>query len=112
MSSTSESNLESIELAQIPLPTSSSTLYLNPPVSAALPSDSFSNVNNVPSINRNQLFLPPVDKGFGAWSFLTAAFFVQAIVWGFPTLLGVFLDAEGIEFASYDWSNLNWYHLL
>ncbi|GAW04846.1 sugar transporter [Lentinula edodes] len=32
-------------------------------------------------------------RGFGAWSFLTAAFFVEAIVWGFPTSFGVFLDA-------------------
>ncbi|KAJ4498930.1 hypothetical protein C8R41DRAFT_816916 [Lentinula lateritia] len=81
MSSTSESNLEGIELAlQIPLPASSSTLYLNPPVSVALPSDSFSRVNNVPSINRNQSFLPPVDKGFGAWSFVHILLCVRGVV--------------------------------
>ncbi|KZS92901.1 MFS general substrate transporter [Sistotremastrum niveocremeum HHB9708] len=37
--------------------------------------------------------LPPVDAGFGAWSYLAAAFFVEAIVWGFPISFGVFLEA-------------------
>ncbi|KAF8823894.1 hypothetical protein HHX47_DHR9000253 [Lentinula edodes] len=93
MSNASENNLESIELAmQIPLPASN----LNPSsvsVNAVLPSDDgFSSIDSIPSINRNQSSLPPVDKGFGAWSFLTAAFVVEAIVWGFPTSFGVFLD--------------------
>ncbi|KIY49211.1 MFS general substrate transporter [Fistulina hepatica ATCC 64428] len=38
------------------------------------------------------MLLPPVDGGVGAWSFLTAAFFIEAIVWGFPNAFGVFLD--------------------
>ncbi|KAJ3549518.1 hypothetical protein NM688_g5169 [Phlebia brevispora] len=33
----------------------------------------------------------PVDKGFGAWSFLIAAFFVEVVVWGFPNAYGAFL---------------------
>ncbi|KAJ7133611.1 major facilitator superfamily domain-containing protein [Mycena epipterygia] len=41
----------------------------------------------------NESALPPVDSGFGAWSFLAAAFFVEIIVWGFPNAYGVFLDA-------------------
>lgn len=71
MSNASENNLESIELAmQIPLPASN----LNPSsvsVNAVLPSDDgFSSIDSIPSINRNQSSLPPVDKGFGAWSFV------------------------------------------
>ncbi|KAJ4499326.1 major facilitator superfamily domain-containing protein [Lentinula lateritia] len=92
MSNASGNNSESIQLAmQTPLPASS----LNPSslsVNAVLPSDGFSSIDSIPSINRNQSFLPPVDKGFGAWSFLAAAFVVEAIVWGFPTSFGVFLD--------------------
>ncbi|KZS92900.1 MFS general substrate transporter [Sistotremastrum niveocremeum HHB9708] len=37
--------------------------------------------------------LAPVDTGFGAWSYLAAAFLVEAIVWGFPNSFGVFLEA-------------------
>ncbi|KAJ7160111.1 major facilitator superfamily domain-containing protein [Mycena filopes] len=37
--------------------------------------------------------LPPVDGGIHAWSFLAAAFVLEAIVWGFPTAYGVFLEA-------------------
>ncbi|KAI5886685.1 MFS general substrate transporter [Schizophyllum commune H4-8] len=37
--------------------------------------------------------LPPVDRGFGAWSFLAAAFMVETIVWGFPTAYGTLLEA-------------------
>ncbi|KAK0202103.1 MFS general substrate transporter [Desarmillaria ectypa] len=56
----------------------------------------------------------PVDKGFGAWSFvrvssfvsatlinikqLVAAFFIEGLVWGFPNAFGVFLD--GIIYCS------------
>ncbi|KZT28398.1 MFS general substrate transporter [Neolentinus lepideus HHB14362 ss-1] len=43
--------------------------------------------------SENGTSLAPVDKGFGAWSFLLAAFFVEAIVWGFPNSFGVFLAA-------------------
>ncbi|KAK7038278.1 MFS general substrate transporter [Favolaschia claudopus] len=45
------------------------------------------------SVNASELSLPPVDGGFGAWSFLAAAFFVEAIVWGFPDAYGVFLNS-------------------
>ncbi|KAJ8080227.1 hypothetical protein PM082_017057 [Marasmius tenuissimus] len=40
----------------------------------------------------NEFSLPPLDRGIKAWTFLTAAFFVEAIVWGFPNSFGVFLD--------------------
>jgi MCP family monocarboxylic acid transporter-like MFS transporter 10 len=41
----------------------------------------------------NESALAPVDEGFGAWSFLTAAFFIEAVVWSFPDAFGVFLNA-------------------
>ncbi|KAJ7490442.1 major facilitator superfamily domain-containing protein [Mycena latifolia] len=44
------------------------------------------------STHVNESALPPVDGGFGAWSCLAAAFFVETIVWGFPNAYGVFLD--------------------
>ncbi|KAL1740091.1 major facilitator superfamily domain-containing protein [Schizophyllum fasciatum] len=37
--------------------------------------------------------LPPIDGGFGAWSFLAGAFVVDTVVWGFPTAYGTLLDA-------------------
>ncbi|KAF9262086.1 MFS general substrate transporter [Marasmius fiardii PR-910] len=40
----------------------------------------------------NEFTLPPVDKGYKAWSFLVAAFFIEGIAWGFPNSFGVFLD--------------------
>ncbi|KAH8809546.1 MFS general substrate transporter [Flagelloscypha sp. PMI_526] len=40
----------------------------------------------------NESSLPPVDGGANAWSFLAAAFVVEAIVWGFPSSFGVFLE--------------------
>ncbi|KII90805.1 hypothetical protein PLICRDRAFT_39395 [Plicaturopsis crispa FD-325 SS-3] len=43
--------------------------------------------------SRNESALAPVDTGFGAWSFLAAAFFVEVIAWGFPNAFGVFLDS-------------------
>lgn len=71
MACASDNNLESVELAlQIPLPTSSSTLDLNSrSVSVVLQSD-IPSVDSVASIHRNQSSLPPVDRGFGAWSFV------------------------------------------
>ncbi|KAJ7601179.1 major facilitator superfamily domain-containing protein [Mycena floridula] len=42
---------------------------------------------------RNESFLPAVDRGFGAYSFLAAAFIVEGVVWGFPYAFGVFLEA-------------------
>lgn len=41
----------------------------------------------------NESALAPVDRGFGAYSFLAGAFIVETIVWGFPSAFGVFLDA-------------------
>ncbi|KAL1725229.1 major facilitator superfamily domain-containing protein [Schizophyllum commune] len=35
--------------------------------------------------------LPPVDGGFGAWSFLAAAFMVETIAWAFSTAYGTLL---------------------
>ncbi|KAJ3801192.1 MFS general substrate transporter [Lentinula aff. detonsa] len=87
-------NIENIELAlRTPLPASSSTLHLpnSDSVSVVVPFNG-SNRDAAP-LDGSQSSLPPVDGGFGAWSFLTAAFFVQAIVWGFPVSFGVFLDA-------------------
>ncbi|KAF9017316.1 MFS general substrate transporter [Hymenopellis radicata] len=43
-------------------------------------------------VHLNESNLAPVDKGFGAWSFLIAAFFIEAIVWGFPDAYGIILD--------------------
>ncbi|KAJ3756588.1 MFS general substrate transporter [Lentinula raphanica] len=81
---------EQIELAlQTPLPVSSSTVHLP---DSNLESSTVAS-SPVSSNDTSAFNLPPVDRGFGAWSFLTAAFFVEAIVWGFPTSFGVFLDA-------------------
>ncbi|KAJ7088369.1 MFS general substrate transporter [Mycena belliarum] len=41
----------------------------------------------------NESALPPTDTGLGAWSFLAAAFVVEAVVWGFPNAYGVFLNS-------------------
>ncbi|KAK7462385.1 hypothetical protein VKT23_007984 [Stygiomarasmius scandens] len=45
---------------------------------------------DVPRLNESSL--PPMDEGFHAWSFLVAAFFVEALVFGFPMTSGIFLD--------------------
>lgn len=42
---------------------------------------------------RNGSSLPPADQGIQAWSFLVAAFVVEAIVWSFPFAYGVFLES-------------------
>ncbi|KAJ7606026.1 MFS general substrate transporter [Roridomyces roridus] len=73
------SHEEEVELAsRVPLPASSSTLYLEP---------------NPEASSLNESALPPTDKGSGAWSFLAAAFVVEAVVWGFPNAYGVFLES-------------------
>ncbi|KZP31550.1 MFS general substrate transporter [Athelia psychrophila] len=46
---------------------------------------------SAPELVRDESTLAPVDGGFGAWSFLAAAFVVEMIVWGFPASFGVFL---------------------
>ena len=42
--------------------------------------------------DRTSFSLPPVDSGRPAWSFLAGAFFIEALVWGFPFSFGVFQD--------------------
>ncbi|KAF2180471.1 MFS general substrate transporter [Zopfia rhizophila CBS 207.26] len=34
--------------------------------------------------------LPPADKGFGAWSYVAAAFAMYIVVWGFPNAFPIF----------------------
>ncbi|KAI9037481.1 uncharacterized protein KD926_000276 [Aspergillus affinis] len=36
--------------------------------------------------------LPPVDRGRGAWGFLTACFMIEALIWGFTFSYGIFQD--------------------
>ncbi|CAE6452218.1 unnamed protein product [Rhizoctonia solani] len=38
------------------------------------------------------LELPPVDVGFGAWSFVASAFLLDTIIWGFGFTYGVFQE--------------------
>ncbi|KDN45847.1 hypothetical protein RSAG8_04680, partial [Rhizoctonia solani AG-8 WAC10335] len=38
------------------------------------------------------LSLPPVDRGFAAWSFVAAAFALETLVWGFGFTYGVFQE--------------------
>ncbi|KAH8824906.1 MFS general substrate transporter [Flagelloscypha sp. PMI_526] len=47
-----------------------------------------------PSQNPSELedLLPPVDGGRRAWAYLIAACVIEAIVWGFPFVYGVFLE--------------------
>ncbi|KAJ7739059.1 MFS general substrate transporter [Mycena maculata] len=91
-----------IELAyRVPLPLSTSTFFSPPTHSDGYPEVSSANsVNALTSVNGSAL--PPTDGGFGAWSFLAAAFIVEAIVWGFPNSYGVFLDSylQDPRFAS------------
>ncbi|KAJ7741366.1 MFS general substrate transporter [Mycena metata] len=89
-----------LELAcRIQLPPSTSTVFVA--------SDTTSNAgrlesngNSLPptdlngvSGSTNESTLQPTDVGRGAWSFLAAAFVVQAIAWGVPNAYGVFLDS-------------------
>ncbi|KAF8122341.1 MFS general substrate transporter [Mycena galopus ATCC 62051] len=87
------SSSDSIELAfRVPLPASTSTFFgvdSDPsPNELAASSDSRDTLGGV-----NEIALPPADGGFGAWSFLAAAFALEAIVWGFPDAYGVFLNS-------------------
>ncbi|KIY65741.1 MFS general substrate transporter [Cylindrobasidium torrendii FP15055 ss-10] len=83
MSSSPSGKVEQIELAtRIPLPMSQRTLTLAPEI-----------VNpDLSSSTIHESSLAPVDRGVGAVSFLFAAFFVEGIIWGFPSAYGVFLD--------------------
>ncbi|KAI5829952.1 hypothetical protein K523DRAFT_416320 [Schizophyllum commune Tattone D] len=49
--------------------------------------------SNLGSSTANVSSLPAIDGGFGAWSFLAAAFMVDTVVWGFPSAYGTLLDA-------------------
>ncbi|EPQ51106.1 MFS general substrate transporter [Gloeophyllum trabeum ATCC 11539] len=74
--------------ARQPLPPSTSTVNVS--VNEATEPDRRDS-ESLADNSINGTTLAPVDRGFGAWSFLVAAFFVQAIVWGFPNSSGVFL---------------------
>ncbi|KZP31551.1 MFS general substrate transporter [Athelia psychrophila] len=67
---------------------------------ASLASLPTSQHTSAPELARNESALAPVDGGFGAWSFLAAAFVVEIIVYGFPTGFGVFL-AEYLKNPEY-----------
>ncbi|KAI0801937.1 major facilitator superfamily domain-containing protein [Irpex lacteus] len=58
--------------------------------SAGIPLDD-SEAFHSSSERTNETSLAPVDKGFGAWSFLIAACCVEMIVWSLPNAYGVFL---------------------
>ncbi|KAF7362382.1 MFS general substrate transporter [Mycena venus] len=92
----SASQLDEIELAsRIPLPTSRtpSTFFISADPQTPLDPDPSNFVSSSLRGSVNESNLPPVDRGNGAWSFLAAAFIVEAVVWGFPNSYGVFLDA-------------------
>ncbi|KAJ7187252.1 MFS general substrate transporter [Mycena filopes] len=78
---------EGIELAsRIPLPLSTSTSL------AESESDPVSSRAALEGASHGVAVLHPADGGIHAWSFLAAAFAVEAIVWGFPNAYPVFLD--------------------
>ncbi|EPQ51107.1 MFS general substrate transporter [Gloeophyllum trabeum ATCC 11539] len=77
-------SVETVTLAaRQPLPASTSTITIS--------EDQEAGGSESGSTDGNGTVLAPIDNGFGAWSFLVAAFFVEAIVWGFPNSFGVFL---------------------
>ncbi|KAJ6562574.1 MFS general substrate transporter [Mycena capillaripes] len=85
---------DEIELAasRFPLPPSTSTISGAPDALNHFgPSPEPSIFDNPGNINESAL--PPTDGGLGAWSYLAAAFVVEAIVWGFPDAYGVFLNS-------------------
>ncbi|CUA73150.1 hypothetical protein RSOLAG22IIIB_10590 [Rhizoctonia solani] len=43
-------------------------------------------------LGTNASELPPVDTGFGAWSFVVSAFALDTLIWGFGLTYGVFQD--------------------
>ncbi|VDB91914.1 unnamed protein product [Peniophora sp. CBMAI 1063] len=67
-------------------------LAIHLPLPPSLSTPAASSLRSVPHEERGRA-LRPVDKGFGAWSFLAAAFIVQTVVWAFPNTYGVFLSA-------------------
>ncbi|KAK7022125.1 major facilitator superfamily domain-containing protein [Favolaschia claudopus] len=111
--STVTSDTQTLELAhRTPLPASTSTLFVAESLDGQLEVESRSTLSSRrPSAenmeNLNESALPPIDKGFQAWTFLAAAFVVEAIAWGFPNAYGVFLDAylKNPRYASQENSN-------
>ncbi|KAL1714469.1 major facilitator superfamily domain-containing protein [Schizophyllum commune] len=80
-----------LELAgRTPLPRSSSNVHIAREVNSSV--DVVEAMNMV-SPTANVSSLPSIDRGFGAWSFLSAAFMVDTVVWGFPSAYGTLLDA-------------------
>ncbi|KAJ7160123.1 MFS general substrate transporter [Mycena filopes] len=85
-----------IELAhRVPLPPSTSTSLAASDVTRLQSSAQVDNLNDsdVTTGSSNESALPPTDVGWGAWSFLAAAFVVQTFSWGVPNVYGVFLDS-------------------
>ncbi|KAI5829951.1 MFS general substrate transporter [Schizophyllum commune Tattone D] len=80
-----------VELAtRTPLPRSSSNVQITQDTN---PSVDVLEASNLGSSTANVSSLPAIDGGFGAWSFLAAAFMVDTVVWGFPSAYGTLLDA-------------------
>ncbi|KAH7322171.1 major facilitator superfamily domain-containing protein [Rhizoctonia solani] len=46
----------------------------------------------LPTPDHEGMSLPPVDRGFAAWSFVFAGFMLEALVWGFGFTYGVFQE--------------------
>lgn len=46
--------------------------------------------SSTPGIHSSEL--PPVDTGFGAWSFVASAFILDTLVWGFGFTYGIFQE--------------------
>ncbi|KAJ7022772.1 MFS general substrate transporter [Mycena alexandri] len=85
---------DELELAyRIPLPPSTSTGFVASGTASRLELNDNTSDSNEVSGGMNESALPPTDVGRGAWSFLAAAFVVQAIAWGVPNAYGVFLDS-------------------
>ncbi|KAJ8080187.1 hypothetical protein PM082_017017 [Marasmius tenuissimus] len=86
---------EHYELPELPRSSSTVAELLEPPT----PSRANSDVTDIAEATSgttgllNESSLPPVDGGFGAWSFLIAAFLIEGVVWSFPGSFGIFLDA-------------------
>ncbi|KAL1676857.1 major facilitator superfamily domain-containing protein [Schizophyllum commune] len=91
---TLEGKAEVIELtARVPQTTPSPLVNTVPVQDNDMEMDRMSRMSSRVSHQSAVSELPPVDRGFGAWSFLAAAFTVETIVWGFPTAYGTLLEA-------------------
>ncbi|KAK7048707.1 major facilitator superfamily domain-containing protein [Favolaschia claudopus] len=112
--STVTSDTQTLELAhRTPLPASTSTLFVAESLDGRFDggsrrSRSVASHNSAENMeNVNESALPPIDRGFQAWTFLAAAFVVEGIAWGFLNAYGVFLDAylQNPRYASQKNSN-------